>query len=131
MEIIRDNVDKLIDKTDYEYKNEFSDKKVNTFFNYWLFFDQKESEIVKMLGIPLDVVVYSKWYWSERYRVSYEELYNEEIPGDLEDYIFKFTLENIEHKLEDPDWYGMESIYNEIHNSECNCINCKENNGKQ
>ena len=38
MEIIRDNVDKLIDKTDYEYKNEFSDKKVNAFFNYWLFF---------------------------------------------------------------------------------------------
>ena len=40
--------EELIDKTDYEYKNEFSDKKVNTFFNYWLFFDQKESEIVKM-----------------------------------------------------------------------------------
>lgn len=130
MEIIRHNVDKLIDKTDYEYKNEFSDEKVNAFFNYWLFFDQKESEIVELLGIPLDVAVYSKWYWSERYRVSYEELYDEEIPGDLEDYIFKFTLENIEHKLEDPDWYGMESIYNEIHNSECNCITCRENRGK-
>jgi len=126
MEIIRNNIDELIDKIGYEYRNEFSNEKVNAFFNYWLFFDQKELEIVKLLGIPLDVAVYSKWYWSERYRASYEELYDEEIPGDIEDYIFKFTIENIEHKLEDPDWYGMEEIYNEIHDNKCNCINCKE-----
>ena len=64
--------------------------------------------------------------------VAWEEVYEAEIPCDTFDYWFKYTLENIEHKLEDPDWYGMESLYNEIHNGECNCINCKKNRlGKQ
>ena len=61
MEIIRNNIDELIDKIGYKYKNEYSNKKVNTLFNYWMFFDEKEEEIIKLLNLSLDVFLYSKW----------------------------------------------------------------------
>ena len=60
MEIIRNNIDQLMDEIGYQYISEYSDEKVNTYYNYWLFFDEKEQEIVKLLNLPLDVVVYSK-----------------------------------------------------------------------
>ena len=71
MEIIRNNIDDLIDKIGYKYKNEYSNKKVNTLFNYWMFFDEKEEEIIKLLNLSLDVFLYSKWFWSERFVVCF------------------------------------------------------------
>ena len=125
MEIIRNNIDELIDKIGYKYKNEYSNKKVNTLFNYWMFFDEKEEEIIKLLNLSLDVFLYSKWYWSERYVVCYEEEYGKEVPADWGQYQYESTLENFEHRIKEPDWYVIGAIYNEIHNSECKCIDCK------
>ena len=125
MEIIRNNIDELIDKLGYKYKNEYSNEKVNTLFNYWMFFDENGEEIIELLNLPLDVFLYSKWYWSERYLVCYEEEYGEEIPADWGQYQFESTYESFEHWIESPDWEGIEAILKEIHNSECKCINCK------
>ena len=57
--------------------------------------------------------------------VTNEEEYGKEVPADWGQYQFESTLENFEHRIKEPDWYRIGAIYNEIHNSECKCIDCK------
>ena len=66
-----------------------------------------------------------RWYWSELYVVSYEEVYGKDVPSDWGQYQFESTLENLEHRIKIPDWDEIATILSEIHNSECNCIDCK------
>ncbi len=68
MKIIKNNIDELLVKVDYIYKEEYADKLANTLFNYWCFFEKKEYELRELLGEPLENVLYSKYYWCEQYK---------------------------------------------------------------
>ncbi len=43
MKILKENIDELLMKTKYITKNQYKDIKLNTFLNYWIFFDKKET----------------------------------------------------------------------------------------
>lgn len=44
MEVIKDNVEELLSKIGYTYKEEFDDERTNALLCYWMFFHEKEKE---------------------------------------------------------------------------------------
>lgn len=135
MKVIKDDIEKLMVETGYDYLNydylkNYSDEQLNTFLIYWMFFDEKTEEIMELLDITYGTILYSRFYWSEKYMLRLEELGEGQPPnlGDLDiyDYQFRTVYEAIDHELPVTDWDEVMQIYYEVHGEQCNCSRCKK-----
>ena len=79
MEILKENIDELLMKTKYITKNQYKDIKLNTFLNYWIFFD-------------------SKYYWCSKYKDRYTALYGQDVGIEQQQYKI---IEEIEQRITD------------------------------
>ena len=107
MEIIRNNIDEIIDKLGYTYKKEDSNTQLNIFLTYWHFFDEKEKDIQEFLRISLETILYSKYYWCTLYKKRYHELYGEDTGIDQQQYKI---IEDMTQRLNDVDWNLIQMI---------------------
>ena len=135
MKVIKDGIEELMIKTgydylNYDYLNNYSDEQLNTFFIYWMFFDEKAEEIMELLDVTFGTILYSRFYWSEKYFIRLDELGERQprnLGVDLYDYQFRTVYEQIDYRLsEDTDWDEVMQIYYEVHGKQCNCSKCKE-----
>ena len=108
MRILKEEITKLLLEVNYQEKSEYEDKDLNDFYNYWCFFEEKEPDILKLKNIPIDIVLYSKYYWCTRYRNRYERLYG--FDAGIEQQQYKI-IEELRIKLtKNIDW----NLLNEI-----------------
>ena len=107
MEIIKCKVEEIIVKVGYSYKEKYSDKQLNILLNYWYFFDEKEKEIQELLGVSLESILYSKYYWCTQYKNRYNELYGKDVGIDQQQYK---NIEEMTQRINDVDWSFIQMI---------------------
>lgn len=107
MEIITDKIENIIAKSEYEYKEEYSDDILNMFFNYWSFFNENEKEIQDVLKESLDTIMYSKYYWCNKFKIRYNELYGND--EGISQNQFKI-IEEITQRCNDVNWVLIKAI---------------------
>lgn len=107
MDIIKNDVKDIITKVGYKYIAEYSDEQLNMLFNYWYLFDEKEKEIQGLLGVSLDLILYSKYYWCTRFRDKYNELYGKDVGIDQQQYKI---VEDMTQRINDVDWSFVQRI---------------------
>ena len=84
------------------------DERINQYGAYWNVLDQNEDEISSRLGVPLESILYSKYYWCTKYKERYNQLYG--FDAGLEDQQCNM-LPEIQYKLgENTDWDLLEKI---------------------
>ncbi len=92
------------------------DEQLDVIINCCLFFDENREEIQKILGIPLDVIMYSWYYWGEVFLATLGVKGKDDY-GDHDsvvDYIFRIP-EYIECSgLEDLDFDFMDTLSDEV-----------------
>lgn len=101
MEIIKNKVEEILVRLEYTYKEEHSDKQLNALLNYWHFFDDKEMEIQKSLGVSIETILYSKYYWCTQYKNSFNEQYGKDAGIDQQQYKI---IEEISQRTNNVDW---------------------------
>lgn len=102
MKILKENMEELLTKAKYLKRNEYDDKALNDFLNYWMFFQEKEEIIKNLTSEFSDTILYSKYYWSSRYKEQYKKLYGYD--AGIEQQHYKI-LEEIEQRISgDVDW---------------------------
>ena len=84
-----------------------SDKQLNILLNYWYFFDEKEKEIQELLGVSLESILYSKYYWCTQYKNRYNELYGKDVGIDQQQYKI---IEEMTQRINDVDWSFIQMI---------------------
>lgn len=97
MKVIKENIEALFLKTNYEEKQVSKNIELNKLFNYWNFFDEKEVEIRKITKETLEVILYSKYYWCSRFKEQYIKICGEDV--GLEQQQYKI-LEELEQRLD-------------------------------
>ena len=107
MEIIKNKVEDIIVKAGYACKEEYSDKQLNSLLNYWYFFDEKEREIQELLGVSLEIILYSKYYWCTQYKNRFNELYGKDVGIDQQQYKI---IEEMMQRINDMDWSFIQMI---------------------
>lgn len=102
MEIIKNNIEDLMIKTGYEYKDRYPyDELSNKYFNYWMLFEEKKDEIQKLLGVSIATILYSQFYWSQ-HCISRLEKIGDLDSGSMQEYRFH-VFDDME-EIEDIDW---------------------------
>lgn len=109
MEIIRDNsIEEMMEEMNYAYEEDrYSDKQLNTFYNYYIFFRKYEDKIIGVKRIPLEIILYSKYYWFSRLVDRCHELYGSDAGIDQQQFQM---LEEIDQRIEDVDWDFVEKL---------------------
>lgn len=107
MELIKNKVEEIIVKSGYTYKEEYSDKQLNTLFNYWYFFDEREKEIQELSEVSLETILYSKYYWCTQYKTRFNELYGKDAGIDQQQYKI---IEEINQRINDVNWNLIQMI---------------------
>jgi len=116
MEIIKNDIENLMLKTCYEHKDRYPyDELSNRFFNYWMLFEEKSGEIQKLLGVSVDTILYSKWYWSEHCVFRLEKIGDPD-SGSMRDYQWR-VIDEMDTIIEDIDWDEIGEIGEAIQNS--------------
>lgn len=91
------------------------DEQLDVIINCCLFFDEKREEIQKILGIPLDVIMYSWYYWGEvclaTLGVKGKGNYGDE---GVVDYLLELPAYIEYSGLEDPDIDFMNALSDEV-----------------
>ena len=102
MKIAKEELKKLISEANYQEKAEYEDRNLNDLYNCWCFFEEKEFELQKLKNIPIDSILYSKYYWCTRYKDRYERLYG--FDAGVEQQQYKI-IEELQLRLtENIDW---------------------------
>lgn len=102
MKILKENMEELLAETKYIIKNKYEDVTLNTFLNYWMFFEEKEAMIQKLTNESLEVILYSKYYWCSKYKKRYTELYGTDIGVEQQQYKI---IEEFDQRINgDVDW---------------------------
>ena len=107
MDIIKSKVEEIILKTEYAYKEEDSDKQINTWLNYWCFFEERESEIRELLGVSLETILYSKYYWCTQYKNRFNELHGKDVGIEQQQYKI---IEEMTQRIKDVNWSLIQMI---------------------
>lgn len=107
MNLIVNEMDNLIVKTGYLYKEIYPDKQLNELYNYWCLLDENEKDILELTNSTLDIILYSKYYWSLRFMDRFTNLGN--FDAGLEQQQYKI-LEDMEHRLGNPNWEFVQMI---------------------
>ena len=111
MNIIKENIEELFTETQYIKRKEYDDKIINELFNRWIFFEEYEKDIQRITNELVDVILYSKYYWSSRFIERYEDLYGLDV--SIEQQRYKI-IEELERRISgDIDWEFIESLENE------------------
>lgn len=121
MRVIKDTqmIAEMMEKTGYQLYVDIEkvepDEHLDVIANCCIFFEEKSEDIQRVLGLKLDVIMYSWFYWGELFLatlgVKKRKSYGD---GSIIDYILRIP-EDIEHSgLEDPDFDFMETLSNEI-----------------
>lgn len=74
----------------------YTDQKLQTCMDNWLFFDIAEERIRQVQGSSLECVLFSKYYWAMQFQARYQELYGEDAGLEQQCYqIFEEILSQI------------------------------------
>lgn len=102
MNILKENMEELLMKTNYTIKKEYEDVILNTFLNYWSFCEEKESILQVLTNETLEVILYSKYYWCSRYKERFLELYGTDAGVEQQQYKI---IEELEQRVQGAiDW---------------------------
>lgn len=102
MKVLKENMEELLTEADYLKRKEYEDKELNDSFNYWVFFEEKEKIIQTLTNESIESILYSKYYWSSRYKERYMEIYGSDASVEQQQYKI---LEEIDQRInEDVDW---------------------------
>ena len=103
-------VEDIMVKVGYAYKEECSDAQLNSLLNCWCLFDEKEREIQELLGVSLELILYSKYYWCTQYKNRFNELYGKDVGIDQQQYRI---IEELMRRINDVDWGFVQMIEEE------------------
>lgn len=101
------NIQDLLIKTNYIIRNLYSDSQMNSFYNYWCLFEEKEIEIQELIGISLETILYSKYYWCTQYINRYNVLYGKDIGIEQQQYKI---IEEMDQRMNEIDWELIQRI---------------------
>lgn len=107
MKILKEDTEHMYEEAKYTIRYDHEEKALNQPLNCWCFLETKETEIMDLTGEALDVILYSKYYWSTRYIEKYKECYGQD--AGLEQNRDKI-LEELEQRLGKVDWEVIQSI---------------------
>lgn len=71
MKVLKENMEELLMRAKYIKRKEYEDENINNFLNYWCFLEEKETMIQMLTNESIEVILYSKYYWSSRYKERY------------------------------------------------------------
>lgn len=108
MEIIKDNVEKVLTEANYVYKVKYPDNPLNSFYNYCCFLNEHEEELRVRKNISLETILYSKYYWFSRLTDRFHEIYGSD--AGIEQQQFKL-VEEMDQRLEHVDWKFVEMLH--------------------
>ena len=108
MKIIKDTIEKLLQETDYIYQEEYEDEELNSCYNYWYFLEKNEEELRRTKNIPLETILYSKYYWFSRLVDGSHQVYGPNVGMDQQ---LDMILDEIDQRLTDIDWEFVEKLY--------------------
>lgn len=112
MNLIRENLDDLISKTNFVISDDLKTKDLNEAVSFLRLFDEREKEVMDILSVGLDSILYSKYYWCTKYKVLYSNLYGQDVGVEQQQYK---VIEEIEQNLEEGvDWNIIQNIENEL-----------------
>lgn len=86
MKVLKENMKELLTKTKYVKRKEYEDKDLNNFLNYWNFFEEMEEIIQGLTNESVETILYSKYYWSSRYKERYMELFGSDASVEQQQY---------------------------------------------
>lgn len=102
MKVLKENMEELITKAKYLKRKEYEDKDLNNFLNYWIFLEEKEEIIQSLTNESIEAILYSKYYWSSRYKERYMELFGSDESVEQQQYKI---LEELDQRINgDVDW---------------------------
>lgn len=102
MKVLKENMKELLAKAKYIKRKEYEDKDLNDFFNYWIFLEEKEEIIQYLANESIETILYSKYYWSSRYKERYMELFGSDVSVEQQQYKI---LEELDQRINgDVDW---------------------------
>lgn len=92
-----------------EYKciQRYSDSQLNSYFNYWNVFAEKEKEIQELKGLSLETILYSKYYWCTQFKDRYNKIYGRDVGIEQQQYKI---IEEIEQKQISINWHLLQMI---------------------
>ena len=100
--LLKENMKELLTKAQYIKRKEYEDKDLNDFLNYWIFFEEKEEIIQSLTNESIETILYSKYYWSSRYKERYVELFGSDASVEQQQYKI---LEELDQRINgDVDW---------------------------
>ena len=100
MKLLLDNMDELSAKIGYCAKREYENQILNSIYNYCLLFFCKETEVIILTREPLEVILYSKYYWFTQYMKKHNEINGYD--AGIEQQKLKL-IEELEQRLENVD----------------------------
>lgn len=107
MDIIKDKIDEIMVRIGYTCQEKHSDKQLNSLLEYWFFFDEKEVEIQGFLGVSLETILYSKYYWCTKYKKRFNELYGKDVGIEQQQYKI---IEEMTQRIKEVDWNLIQMI---------------------
>ncbi len=107
MKLLLDNMDELSAKIGYCAKREYENQILNSIYNYCLLFFCKETEVIILTKEPLEVILYSKYYWFTQYMKKHNEINGYD--AGIEQQKLKL-IEELEQRLENVDWDLLQKI---------------------
>lgn len=105
MEIIKENIEKVLSEAGYVYKEKYPDSQLNHLYNYWYFLQEYETELAA--AKTLEVVIYSKLYWFSRLADRFYEVYGFDAGIEQQQGLI---LEEMDWKIDHIDWNLVESL---------------------
>lgn len=110
MKIIKSNIEEIFRLTGYEPKEKYQDSQLNSLFNSFCVFEEKENEIIKAAELSLSEILYSKYYWFSMLKACMNKLYGED--AGLAQQQFKI-IDEITQRAGAADWRLLEKIETE------------------
>lgn len=108
MKVLKENMEELLLKAKYKKRKEYEDENLNNFLNYWSFFEEKEAMIQMLTNESIEVILYSKYYWSSKYKERHIELYGSDVSVEQQQYKI---IEELEQRVNgDIDWSFIQLI---------------------
>lgn len=107
MILLLNNMDELLTKSGYCIKRYYNNQFLNCLHNYCSMFFCKETNIIALTGAPLEVILYSKYFWLTQYMKKYNEIYGYD--AGIEQQKFEL-IEELENRLGNVDWDLLQKI---------------------
>ena len=107
MEIVMENIEKVMSEAGYVYKEKYPDSQLNLLYNYWYFLQEHEKELVVTKNISLEIIIYSKYYWFSRLAEQFFEVFG--FDAGIEQQQFKI-IEEMDSRIANVDWNFVERL---------------------